>query len=76
MSTVESGSLYDLMRGDLYAQQHDWDHAFAYWKTAAEDPTPSPQMEFYVMDQWNEAALDMLYYYRAHAPQKPPGASS
>lgn len=75
MSTVESGSLYDLMRGDLYAQQHDWDHAFSYWKTAAEDPTPSPQMEFYVMDQWNEAALDMMYYYRAHVPLKPPASS-
>jgi hypothetical protein len=74
MATVESGSLYDLMRGNLYAQQRDWDHAFSFWKTAAEDQTLAPQMEFYVMDEWNESALDMMYYYRAHAPVRPPVA--
>jgi hypothetical protein len=52
---VDEGSIYDLMLGNLYAQQRDWPHAFTYW-----------------MDQWNEEALEMMYYYRAHVPTTAP----
>jgi hypothetical protein len=71
----DRGSLYDLMRGNLYAEQRRWAQAFDDWITAAQDGPLAPEMEFYSLDRWNGEALHMLYYYRAHAPtQKPAGA--
>jgi hypothetical protein len=62
------GSLYDLMLGNLYAQERDWPHAFTAWIGAASDGPDTPAMEFYTLDRWNVSALEMIYYYRAHAP--------
>jgi hypothetical protein len=68
----DRGSLYDLMRGNLYAQQRRWPQAFDEWIIAAQDDPLAPEMEFYSLDQWNGEALHMLYYYRAHAPTQKP----
>ncbi len=62
-------SLYLLMRGNLYAQQRRWPEAFDAWVAAAASGPGSPQMEWYVFDEWNISALEMTYYYRAHAPR-------
>jgi hypothetical protein len=74
-AVADTGSLYALMLGNLYAQQHDWPHAFAAWIAAAAAGPGSPQMEFYALDRWNVSALEMIYYYRAHAPAQVPAAS-
>jgi len=65
---ANTGSLYDLMLGNLDAQERDWPHAFTAWIAAAGDGPDMPQMEFYTLDRWNVSALEMIYYYRAHAP--------
>jgi hypothetical protein len=36
--------------------------------TAADAGPSQPALEFYVLDRWNISALEMLYYYRMHAP--------
>jgi hypothetical protein len=64
----DTGSLYQLMLGNLYAQKRDWPLAYAAWISAAAAGPDTPAMEFYVLDQWNISALEMIYYYRAHAP--------
>ena len=72
----DRGSLYDLMRGNLYAQQRRWSQAFDEWIIAAQDDPLAPEMEFYSLDQWNGEALHMLYYYRAHAPTQKPASQT
>jgi len=67
-AVTDSASLYALMLGNLYAQKRDWPEAFATWVGAAAAGPEFPMMEWYVFDEWNFAALEMLYYYRAHAP--------
>jgi hypothetical protein len=69
----DTGSLYALMLGNLYAQKRDWPAAFAAWISAAAAGPDTPAMEFYTLDQWNMSALEMIYYYRAHAG---PGTAS
>ena len=69
MRAVSDGaSLYVLMLGNLYAQRRDWPNAFRTWVTAADAGPSQPALEFYVLDRWNISALEMLYYYRVHAP--------
>jgi hypothetical protein len=62
-------SLYDLMIGDLYAAQRNWQATATEWRTAAFEYPDIPQMEFISEDAWNDEALWMIYYYRAHMPQ-------
>jgi len=62
-------SLYDLMVGDLYAAQNNWRAAAGEWRTAAFEYPDIPMMEFTTTDPWNDEALWMIYYYRAHMPQ-------
>ena len=66
------GSLYLLMYGNLYAQARDWGNAYAKWEAAsAEGPdgyTVAAGGIGIIPDQWNMAALEMIYYYRAHSP--------
>ena len=62
-------SLYDLMVGDLYAAQRNWQAAAAEWRSAASEYPDVPMMEFIYADHWQGEALWMIYYYRAHMPQ-------
>jgi hypothetical protein len=64
----EDASLYLLMKGDLFAQARRWPEAFSAWVAAASRGSDAPGMEIVSTDQWNADALDMIYYYRAHAP--------
>lgn len=68
----DQGSLYLLMYGNLYAQERDWGNAYAKWgAAAAEGPDgyiPAAGGIGIVPDQWNMAALEMIYYYRKHDP--------
>jgi hypothetical protein len=66
----DQGSLYALMLGNLYAQQRAWPQAFASWIDAAAEGPGVAMPEFYTLDRWNISALEMLYYYRAHAPAR------
>jgi hypothetical protein len=72
LADADEGSLYALMLGNLYAQQRNWPEAFAAWIEAAADGPGAAMMEFYTLDRWNVSALEMLYYYRAHAPARAP----
>jgi len=75
LAGADTGSLYSLMLGNLYAQQRAWPQAFAAWVQAAAAGPGFAQPEFYTLDRWNESALEMIYYFRAHAPDRatPPG---
>jgi hypothetical protein len=64
----DTGSLYSLMLGNLYAQKRTWPQAFTAWVAAAAAGPGFPQPEWYSLDEWNVSALEMIYYYRAHAP--------
>ncbi len=64
------GSLRLVMLGNLYAQQRNWPQAFAAWLSAANAGSDVIEMEFSTLDTWNVAALEMIYYYRAHAPAR------
>jgi hypothetical protein len=67
-----TGSLYALMLGNLYAEQHDWAHAFAAWIAAAAASASPPTS---ALDRSNISALEMIYNYRAHAPMQAPAPS-
>jgi len=75
LAVADTGSLYGLMLGNLYAEQHAWPQAFAAWVKAAAAGPGFAQPEFYTLDRWNESALEMIYYYRAHAPERAPDAT-
>lgn len=64
----DTGSLYRLMLGNLYAQKRSWPEAFSAWVAAAAAGPGFPQPGWYSLDEWNISALEMIYYYRAHAP--------
>jgi hypothetical protein len=66
----DSGSLYRLMLGNIYAQERDWPDAFTAWAAAAAAGPGYPQPGWYSLDEWNVSALEMMYYYRAHAPHE------
>ena len=61
------GSLQLLMLGDAYETLRQWQPAFATWVRAANSGHAVP--EFDTLDDWNLSALEMIYYYRAHAPE-------
>lgn len=60
------GSLQLLMLGEAYETQRRWPDAFAAWVRAANNGHAVPEYDFF--DQWNESALEMIYYYRTHIP--------
>jgi hypothetical protein len=60
------GSLQLLMLGEAYETQLRWPDAFAAWVRAANNGHAVPEYDF--LDQWNESALEMIYYYRTHIP--------
>ena len=60
-------SLRLLMLGNAYSVQRLWPQAFATWVRAADSGHAVP--EFDTLDEWNLAALEMIYYYRTHRPQ-------
>jgi len=66
----DEGSLYVLMLGNLYAQKRSWPQAFEAWVGAAAAGPGFPEPEWYSLDEWNISALEMIYYYRAHAPSR------
>ncbi len=72
LADADRGSLYALMLGNLYVQQRDWPEAFAAWIDAAGEGPGVAMPEFYTLDRWNVSALEMLYYYRQHAPPLAP----
>jgi hypothetical protein len=72
LAVADTGSLYSLMLGNLYAQQRAWPQAFSAWVAAAAAGPGFAQPEFYTLDRWNESALEMIYYYRARAPGQAP----
>jgi hypothetical protein len=61
-----SGSLAGLLAGNAFARERRWPEAFAAWIGAAGTGHTVPEWD--VFDDWNLDALQMIYYYRAHAP--------
>jgi hypothetical protein len=62
-----SGSFAGLLAGNAFARERRWPDAFAAWIGAAGTGHTVPGWDAF--DDWNLDALQMIYYYRAHAPQ-------
>jgi hypothetical protein len=65
---ADRGDLYLLMLGDIYAQERHWPQAFTTWVAAADVPPGFAEPGWVSIQHWNLSALEMMYYYRAHAP--------
>jgi hypothetical protein len=67
-AVTDTADLYLLMLGDIYAQERHWPQAFTTWVAAADIPPSFAEPGWVSMQHWNYSALEMMYYYRAHAP--------